>query len=82
MTRADLAELVRAQAEYLIRAAERRATARRLADTDANRAEMALDEADAALRRANALRAVLEAHPDVHAPDPAQLSLMTDGETI
>lgn len=79
MTSADLAELVRMHADQLLRAAERRASARRLADSDPNRAEMAVDEADAALRRANALRALLATLPEIATPDPRQLSLIADG---
>ena len=79
MTPADLAELVHMHAAYLRRAAERRATARRLADTDQDRAEMATDEANAALKSANALRAILETVPEVFTPDPRQLSILADG---
>lgn len=79
MTPADLSELVHMHAAYLRRAAERRATARRLADTDMDRAEMALDEAAASLKSANALRAILATVPEVATPDPRQLSLIADG---
>jgi hypothetical protein len=76
-----IARVVRLHAHHLLRAAERRATAERLRDIDPDRAEMAADEAAEHLATANALRDVLALHPDVHAPDERQLSLLSDGGT-
>jgi hypothetical protein len=73
------ARLVRMHAGLLIRCAERRATERRLRPTDPDRADMAADEADELLANANALRDVLATLPDVHVPDPRQMSLLSDG---
>jgi len=73
------ARLVRMHARLLIRAAERRASADRLQDTQPERAEIAMDEAAEALADANALRDLLATLPEVHVPDERQLSLLSDG---
>ena len=75
----EAARLARMHARLLLRAAERRASARRLRDTDPDRAELAYDEADEALADANALREVLRRFDDVFVPDSRQISLFSDG---
>jgi hypothetical protein len=77
----DTARLARMHSRFLLTAAERRAAAARLRDTDPERAEMALDDACEALANANALRDMLATLPGVHVPDERQISLFSDGET-